>query len=662
MIVPFIYDFSPAKTMDQLWAFFAFLTMQKKVNGPIIAPQEFFEPENWYKNQRSEATAFQWAEYNCYDLPEKEDLDRIEQIVFPAFLMERMQSEFSSQSDLAVMLHKQPLPLLVEWFENTIRLLQQKEPVQAVMTLGELPSLNEACRRCGVKAMHFEWGPLRPPSYLRTAYLDELGVIYPSTIEEKYAHFLTVKDQLPILDRKALLALFLQNEYLACLQMLDSTERYEVGLCAQESGNFRISALGYRSNADMIGHAKKYYKESEILFRDRPSAPLPVVAAGLEKDRSITPAQFMCRCKRVVSLSSNMAFEAMLWGKDSVILGQMPYKFMCSDSLRNETRNKVDDAFLSFVLLAFLVPYRRVTDLEYLRWRCSDPPIEEIYLSNLSFYCREQGLDESALRAQHYSYAEILRQKGFTESVQEIGMSVQEPALNAENQIQKFQLLTSEGAVLKTRLFQIDETGNFEILLQCSSSSPLRIRFLFASGVKTFLLNAEMDGMKIDAFAENALTKENLFAEGDPIFRLMPDKEGVIKVQGNYQPVAWSALPVQLLCAEQKYMQQLQVAQELKMTNESYAEQLENSNAWSRKLERDIQDLNGSIDHIQKEKQQLLQQIAENSLEKQQLLQRIADVEQERQNSADELMKIKKYLAEHRLHAAIKLLFDRMKF
>lgn len=647
MLLPFIYDFSPSRSMDQLWVFFSFLTMQKKTHGPLIAPAEFFDSATWTRNGRKEATDPVWGSYNCYDMPEESDLEQIEKVVFPESLMETMGERFATGSDLTVALHREPLPELVDWFSQLIQSYQkQGQTVDAVLSLGELPSINEACSRCGIKSYHFEWGPMRPPTYLRTAYLDECGVVVPSKIEERYAAFQEQKSTLPLLSHQALLALFLNKDYISCLKMFGQEPEYEAGICAQQESIARFFAIGYQSNADMVAYAKRYFPAEKVLFRDKMLSPLPAIAAGMKKDDSISPAQFMCRCKCLLSLNSNMGFEAMLWGKPVAILSEAPYRFMGVSSLAG-TPEAAPVEFLNFVLFAFLIPYQRLLDAEYLHWRCTDPSEKEIYLSNLEYYCTQQGLDLEKLKQSGYDAAEILRQKGFNGNADELSIPLETGnKLNPNLPIRFVRTKNADGEVLASKMMNLGENGEFEAVFSVEQEMPSQIVLNLQACAKVTELEVCIDGAKVQATPVNAQKDNVFFLCQNPAFSIQAAKGKVMTLRGRLQEIPLAELAVQLVREQQAENWEANHRLEDALAQiDSKQNQIESSQKWSEKLEGDIRELNGTIQALTKEKEACAAELEQHVQEHQSWCEKLEKDIQELKNAIQALAEEKEACA-----------------
>lgn len=683
MLLPFIYDFSPCRPMDQLWVFFSFLTMQKKAHGPLIAPAEFFDSATWTRNGRTEATDPVWGSYNCYDMPKESDLEQIEKIIFPESLMETMGKRFATGSDLTVALHREPLPELVEWLSQVIQSYQkQGQTVDAILSLGELPSVNEACSLCGIKSYHFEWGPMRPPTYLRTAYLDELGVVAPSKIEERYMAFQKQKADLPLLSRRALLALFLREEYVSCLKMLDAQPEYEAGVCAQQESIPRFFAIGYQSNADMIAHAKRYFPADKILFRDRMLSPLPAIAAGMKKDDSISPAQFMCRCKYLFSLNSNMGFEAMLWGKPVAILSEMPYRFMGVSSLGGAPEAAPVE-FLNFVLFAFLIPYQRLLDAEYLHWRCTNPSEAEIYLSNLEYYCAQQGLDLAKLKEKDFNATEILRQRGFNANADDLSIPIEmKNQLNPNLPLRFVRTKNADGQILTAEMMNLGKNGEFEAVLSVEKEMPAQIVFNLQACAKVTDLQVCIDGTEVKATPVNAQKDNVFFLCQNPAFFIQATEGAVMTLRGCLQEIPLAELAVQLVQEERAENWEANHRLEDALAQiENKQNQIESSQKWSEKLEGDIRELKDAIQTVTEEKAACAAELEQRIQEHQSLCEKLEVSEKEQEKMQQklteylekntqlfqelgrqsyEMEELQKYLRNHRLKAMIKIAAGKM--
>ena len=60
--------------------------------------------------------------------------------------------------------------------------------------------------------------------------------------------------------------------------------------------------------------------------------------------------------------------------------------------LSDTALSAVDEEYVSFYAIGYLVPYEYMLDLSYLKWRLTEPSEEEIYLRHLEYYLGKYGL------------------------------------------------------------------------------------------------------------------------------------------------------------------------------------------------------------------------------------------------------------------------------
>lgn len=53
--------------------------------------------------------------------------------------------------------------------------------------------------------------------------------------------------------------------------------------------------------------------------------------------------------------------------------------------------------YLNFIAFGYLIPYEKMLDVDYLRWRLRGPSETEIYRENLRFYCKLRKVPEEEL-------------------------------------------------------------------------------------------------------------------------------------------------------------------------------------------------------------------------------------------------------------------------
>lgn len=546
MIVAFMFDFmamSPRSlahsNQGEITRFFYnCVALQKATHGPVVAPAIYFkEIAFWAKSDGVVNTPEAWKRRWSFDMPTMEDIESVQQVVFPQTLFDDCAREKGSYTDAATFLHAHVWPPLVDWIVTCLEGLRAQAPIECVFTISQSPSLEAAAEKLDIPCRFTELGPLRQPVYANTMYWAENGTMIPaSSCEKEYTHFLAENQAsaVPILSRKALLSLMLEDTYLPLLALMDQQPPYELGVVAQTPFSSRLASYTLMNTDDMLRLAQQNYRDDEVLVRYRPDAQNFFRFNGMDFDDSKVGAQFLCKCKRIVGIQTNMSFEAMLWGRTSHVLGFSTAKFMALHDLRDKSECVPPDTFLSFYILGHLVPYELGADLSYLQWRLSNPPQTEIYQKHLDYYLGLRGLTLQ-LDAPQDLMAQILAQRGVDAQGLPLGREDYRPLL-LQDAIYSVELET--GGQVYPRIYGLRD-GSFAFAFDIEAAggeATLQLSLPSHSRVEEIALLA--DGVEVPLSAQNALADQKSFLPSMAIWSCpLPPETTHVAVHGSMEKI-----------------------------------------------------------------------------------------------------------------------------
>ena len=219
-------------------------------------------------------------------------------------------------------------------------------------------------------------------------------------LQNRYEKFLKEVAEAPVnfLSRKEILSMFLDYKFMENINLLNCKPEYEMGIgCTYTIDVSLFANSSFLNNLELITMAKRYYNEKVLSIRLHPGDPIRANLRNYSIDNSSTSMHFINRCKRISVINSNIAFEAMLWGRTAYVLGNSPYAFKAYRDLSIINDLVVDLEFVNYVVFAYLIPYELMLDVEYLRWRLTNPTESEIYNYNLNYYLSCRGIESSIL-------------------------------------------------------------------------------------------------------------------------------------------------------------------------------------------------------------------------------------------------------------------------
>lgn len=419
MFIPVVFDISPDAEARYLSEFYRWISVCKRNSWLLMATEEyFFSPEYYINKGRREAFDESWAQHGGYDLPLEKDFDLIQTAEIPSEIIATLAKKCGSYSDATVSLFKNRYNLLEEWLEDVVKKVEEQgNMIEAFIMFRKYPSFEWIAQKHNIRIIYYDIGAFRPAVYSNTALIDFQGLFGNTAIEKRYRSFRDELNSLHdtnimMLSKREILALFLEPSYLKYLRFLGEKGKYKIGLGLQSSIFYPFYVDSYINNLDIICEVfKAGYQKEDILMRTH---PYDIIDGGynwtkLKRDASITPLEFILKCDKVVSVGSNLIFEAMLWGKKTYAIGKCPYTFKTNQMIDEE--NEPEDEFLNFVCFNFFIPYELLGDEEYLRWRLEYPSEFEIYRKSLEYHFNKIGLTISQKNENEIS-SKIIEAKG----------------------------------------------------------------------------------------------------------------------------------------------------------------------------------------------------------------------------------------------------------
>jgi hypothetical protein len=282
-----------------------------------------------------------------------------------------------------------------DWlFEQLLR-LRKRHHIEAIVTHMNCKSLDDVAGYLRIPVIHEESGNLREPAFqFSTRLFDFRGANGNSEFEQRFLARgeLAGPSRASIIDRYATAATKAE---------MRAEPEFEVGVALQveDDSNVLVYSNGW-DNLRLIYKARQVFPDNRILVR---SHPLSLFALGdLQQrglavvDRSRTAMEFISRCKRILTINSSVAFEAIAAGKPTYILGESPLASMAYRHFDRRVRDQMREIpqlaeRLEFYALNYLMPMRLWLNPDYYRFRLRAPSEAEIrsrHLEAIEMSCR----------------------------------------------------------------------------------------------------------------------------------------------------------------------------------------------------------------------------------------------------------------------------------
>ncbi len=276
-----------------------------------------------------------------------------------------------------------PHPPLVALLKTGLSVLRRQGEIEAVLAWVNCASMRAAADDLGIPIIHAELGPTRAPQFRPTAYVDFSGVNGNTEAGRRYARLAAEGVNLDLRTPAELLRALGWSGPIG-----RPTPAFETGLALQIPNDSNLVAYGNGfDNFELTQFARRSWKPDELLIRPHPGYPISP-DPEIETDASQDAAGFIGRVKRIMTVNSSVAFEAMLHETPVVMLGECPFAVGgCHPrSLMPRVDAKAWLMWLNFICFGYLAPYQWAFDPAYLRFRLSSPGEAEIAARHLSYW------------------------------------------------------------------------------------------------------------------------------------------------------------------------------------------------------------------------------------------------------------------------------------
>lgn len=256
--------------------------------------------------------------------------------------------------------------------------------IEAVITFLNVPSLSAVCQQLGIPLIHQELGPLRGHIYRDTAYFDFRGVNGNSEAENRERDFRYWSlNGLKLVD---LLTFFLKDPSL--IERLPG-KTSEVGIVLQVEDDSNLVAFGNgMDNQSIILAACSQVATSSLLIRPHPGSLFTLREGSIPIDESPTSLEFVARCKKLMTINSSVALEALFLGVPVTMFGDSSLCHLATEPPHSVSLVRR----LAFYLFAYLVPRSCQLDPCYLRFRLDEPDEKAIIEYHLDCYMRDDDM------------------------------------------------------------------------------------------------------------------------------------------------------------------------------------------------------------------------------------------------------------------------------
>lgn len=378
MIAAFLLPFPVrAVAAPYLWVFYKMLSAYRERILFLLGEDYLADPQRFVAEGRWEAGDRACADYD-YRVPSRTDFGQhalrlISEDIFEELLRECLGNPIEAFRRVLT----QRIPALEAAIDQALTAeIAAGATIEAIVSWCNCPSLAAAANRHGIRVVYLEVGPLRAPEYRPTAYFDFSGV---NGNTEAAARFAAIGGEPPAQGLDALRAFFTLQQ-----ASPNTVPSGRVGVVLQVEDDSNLVAYGNGfDNQSLIVHAKlRYARRANLVVRSHPGSGYWLKPGhGFELDQSPDSITFVRSCDRILTINSSVGLESVLWGVPVTVLGDTSYAFLLE---ARDRRGLL--ARLAFYLFGYLVPRPLLFDLDYLRFRLTQPSEARIVDCHLRSY------------------------------------------------------------------------------------------------------------------------------------------------------------------------------------------------------------------------------------------------------------------------------------
>lgn len=241
---------------------------------------------------------------------------------------------------------------------------------------------------------------LRFPEYYPMGYFCKKDIYEQDEITDLYRQFEKDKHKISFeyLSRKEMLALLLENMDFDVEQLYSEHKNFEIGIAGCHPIIPTFFSKSTYTDLELIQDVRRLYSEEDILFRKHPGdEPYQANYTLLNRDDSLYASGFIRKCKRITAIGSNILLEGLLFGKKVYSKNISPFTIFCERELKNKEPEIVDDDIMNFILFGYLIPYNKMFDEKYIKWRLKEKDIITIIETNIRYYFSEMRIPREVL-------------------------------------------------------------------------------------------------------------------------------------------------------------------------------------------------------------------------------------------------------------------------
>lgn len=399
LIVPIVFDLLDyhIERPTLSWVFEMYTNYCTNNEMPLIAQENYFNQEKKEElNEKKKA-------FKKYSITNEETLSITnskkatfeEQVHFMSHTNKKYEKFINEKLDLIEKDYNQKVDAIFTWYWN--------------------PTLGKIGKDRDIEIITQEISPIREfnGNYrTRLSYFVFGNKFDNENTEELYKELKNDKEisSLKIFSREELLAIFLNTEDLKLIKELQKPSKYDLGLSPPFENDCFFEIYKNEAMEKTFKKIDNLFDPKDVTMRYRVASTRDIGNSKWDRDDSEKAIYWILQCKRIITYVSNVAFDAMLFGKTVYLLSDnMPFSFKSITQLKYKDESVVDTEYLNFMIFGYFVPWDLMLNQEYIEWRLTNPSAIDIYRRHQGYILKKLGIEnteeitlEEILRTSHH--------------------------------------------------------------------------------------------------------------------------------------------------------------------------------------------------------------------------------------------------------------------
>jgi|GEM_PF-1836647 len=314
----------------------------------------------------------------------------IHKIEVPAEILEELYDEAQDGLNFLREISTSLFSNYIYFLSKAIKSIQEDNHLSAGFSLANDKSFEASCSSLGIPVIFSEGGPIRRPDFpFGTYFFDFKGINGAHSFDPIYTKAIKELDKSNFLEPELIKTVLYSNRR----SFENEQENYELGVALQvEDDTNLISYSEGFSSLQALFKALWVFPRELILIRQHPLSKFQLRNDEFGViDNSSSAYSFLIKCKRLLTINSSVAFESILLGKETYVLGLSPLNMYAESNVNrrlvfNHKSQEERRNFINIFFFVYLTPEWFWLDKHYYDFRLSNPSTQDIFDCHMSSY------------------------------------------------------------------------------------------------------------------------------------------------------------------------------------------------------------------------------------------------------------------------------------